>query len=808
MNKNVFLLSGQGSHYYQMGEELYRKEKRFKAYMDKLDRLPQALINRSIVDILYNENNKKSEAFTKTIYTNPAIFMVEYSLAKTLMDTGIIPDYLLGASLGEYVSLALAEVMPVEEILELLIHHGRIVEEKCEPGSMIGIIEEPVLYESVGLIHENSTMVAINFERHFVISGFKENMSKIQVYLNEKGKLFQELPVSYGFHSPNIDPAFEFGKESFKLGPIKTPEIDIISCMTGKKQESFDEAYFWEIIRQRIRFPEALKTLCQDKTCDYNMIDVGPAGTYAGFTRQNNMLGKNSKIYSIMTPFGDELRNFNKIRDEIKAKPVNKDLKDVKMKAFISPGQGSQARGMVKTIKQEATPLRVDEAFKITATSLGCSEYKKEYNLKYAYATGGMAYGIASKELVVKIGKAGMIGYFGTGALSLDEIENAIVYIQTQLDQGQAYGMNLLSDPREDEQVDLLLKHNVPNVEAAAYMQITPALVKYKLSGLSQKPDGSICISNRIMGKLSRPEVALGFLSPAPEALVEKLLEQGAVTREQARLARNLPMADDICVEADSGGHTDMGVASALMPAIINLRDKMVQKYRYVKKIRIGTAGGIGTPEAAASAFILGADFILTGSINQCTVEAGTSDLVKDLLQEMNVQDTAYAPAGDMFEMGSKIQVLRRGVFFPARANRLYELYRHYNSLDEIDEKTRNQLEKKYFKRSFDDIYEECKRFYPEGEILRAENTPKHKMVLIFKWYINHTNKLALEGKEEDKVDFQICCGPALGAFNQWVRGTDMEKWENRHVDEIAKKMLNETADLLMERFSKMIENN
>ena len=191
MNKNVFLFSGQGSHYYQMGEGLYRKEKRFKAYMDTLDRLPQELINRSIVDILYNENNKKSEAFTKTLYTNPAIFMVEYSLAKTLMDTGIIPDCLLGASLGEYVSLALAGVLPVEELLELLIHHGRVVEEKCEPGGMIGIIEEPVLYESVGLIHENSTMVGINFERHFVISGFKENMSRIQVYLKEKGKLFQ-----------------------------------------------------------------------------------------------------------------------------------------------------------------------------------------------------------------------------------------------------------------------------------------------------------------------------------------------------------------------------------------------------------------------------------------------------------------------------------------------------------------------------------------------------------------------------------------------------------------------------------------
>lgn len=73
----------------------------------------------------------------------------------------------------------------------------------------------------------------------------------------------------------------------------------------------------------------------------------------------------------------------------------------------------------------------------------------------------------------------------------------------------------------------------------------------------------------------------------------------------------------------------------------LTLKDRFMAKFHYDKSIRIGAAGGIGTPEAAASAFILGADFIMMGSINQCTVEAGTSDLVKDLLQDMNIQDTA-----------------------------------------------------------------------------------------------------------------------------------------------------------------------
>ena len=101
MNKNVFLFSGQGSQYFRMGEHLYQNDERFRTHMDQLDRIPKKLIKRSVIDILYNENHKKSEEFKRTLHTHPAIFMVEYCLARTLMDYGILPDILIGASLGE-----------------------------------------------------------------------------------------------------------------------------------------------------------------------------------------------------------------------------------------------------------------------------------------------------------------------------------------------------------------------------------------------------------------------------------------------------------------------------------------------------------------------------------------------------------------------------------------------------------------------------------------------------------------------------------------------------------------------------------
>jgi trans-AT polyketide synthase, acyltransferase and oxidoreductase domains len=451
----------------------------------------------------------------------------------------------------------------------------------------------------------------------------------------------------------------------------------------------------------------------------------------------------------------------------------------------------------------------------ITATSLGNSEFKTDYGLKYAYVAGAMYRGIASKELVVSMGKAGLLGYLGTGGLELEEVESSIRYIQSQLSsaRGGSYGMNLLFNPESPEQearlVELYLRRQVRCVEAAAFMAISPSLVRYRLSGVKPDPRRGALAANRVLAKVSRLEVASAFMQPAPENVVRDLVGSGLVTAREAELAHIIPMADDICVEADSGGHTDRGVAFALMPAMLALRDDMMAKQRYGRRIRVGAAGGIGAPQAAAAAFVMGADFILTGSINQCTREAGTSASVKTLLQEIDVHDTTHAPAGDMFELGAKVQVVRRGLFFPARANKLHELYIRHNSLDEIDSTTRRQIEDKYFKRSFEQVWSETRDYYTQAnprKLAEIERNPKQKMAAIFRWYFAHSTRLALDGIEGQRVDYQIQCGPALGSFNQWVKGTAIEPWQNRHVADIAERLMLGTAEVLNTRFRVMSE--
>jgi trans-AT polyketide synthase/acyltransferase/oxidoreductase domain-containing protein len=344
----------------------------------------------------------------------------------------------------------------------------------------------------------------------------------------------------------------------------------------------------------------------------------------------------------------------------------------------------------------------------------------------------------------------------------------------------------------------------VRRIEASAFTHVTASLVHYRLAGLRRAADGVPFAANMIQAKLSRPEVALQFLSPAPEKLVTRLLQAGRITPEQAQLAAHIPMADDICVESDSGGHTDKGVALCLVPTILRLRDQAAARFHARLRVRVGAAGGIGSPEAVAAAFVLGADFVLTGSINQCTVEAGTSDAVKDLLQHAEVQDTEMAPAGDMFELGARVQVLRKGLFFPARANKLYELYRQHESLEQIDAKTRQQIAEKFFGRSFEEVTSEVESYLKRrspADWERVARAPKLKMARVFQWYFARTNRAAIAGEVADKLNFQIHCGPAMGACNRWLKGTRYESWRERHVDELGELLMRGAATVLSERF-------
>ncbi len=365
------------------------------------------------------------------------------------------------------------------------------------------------------------------------------------------------------------------------------------------------------------------------------------------------------------------------------------------------------------------------------------------------------------------------MGSFGAGGLSPDRIEKAIHTIQAAL-KDKPYLFNLLNSPfepaLEQRTTDLYLKHGIHAIEASAYLTVTPNLVRYRASGLSQLPDGSIKVENKIIAKVSRKEVASKFLQPASEEILTQLVTEGKITEEQARLARNVPMADDITVEADSGGHTDNRPLVGALPAIIKLRNTLQAKHLFTQPVRIGAAGGIATPVSALAAFMMGAAYVATGSINQSCIESGASEHTKNLLAHTEMTDVAMAPASDMFEMGVKVQVLKRGTMFAMRAQKLYELYQRYESIEEIPQQEREKLETTIFQQKLDTIWEECVKFFTERDpkqIERANQKPKDKMALIFRWYLGLSSRWSNTGEKGREMDYQIWCGPSMGAFQR-----------------------------------------
>ncbi|MGQ4336339.1 hypothetical protein [Streptomyces hayashii] len=242
------------------------------------------------------------------------------------------------------------------------------------------------------------------------------------------------------------------------------------------------------------------------------------------------------------------------------------------------------------------------------------------------------------------------------------------------------------------------------------------------------------------------------------------------------------------------------------MPTTAALAERLTARHGYARRLRVGACGGLGTPEAVAAAFVLGADFVVTGSVNQCSPQAGTSDAVKDLLAAVDVQDTAYAPAGDLFELGSRVQVVRKGTLFAARANKLYQLYRGHTGLDDLDEATRTWLERDCLRAPLDQVWKQtCAHYRDTGrvqEIERAERDPRHRMALLFKSYFARTNRAAQAGDPAERANYQVHCGPAAGAFNRFVRGTALEPWPERHVERIADLLMTGAARVLRERLA------
>jgi PfaD family protein len=199
----------------------------------------------------------------------------------------------------------------------------------------------------------------------------------------------------------------------------------------------------------------------------------------------------------------------------------------------------------------------------------------------------------------------------------------------------------------------------------------------------------------------------------------------------------------------------------------------------------------------------MGLGYLVTGSVNQSCVESGLSEGGRALLGKAGQTDVSQAPAADMFELGARVQVLKYGTLYAPRAQKLAELYRQYQSLEELPAEEAKNLEEKVFRKPLGAIWEETKAFFETRDpslLAKAEASPRLKLALVFRWYLGQASRWAISGLEDRRTDWCVFCGPSLGAFNEWVAGSWYEDPAHRKVADVAGLLLYGAA--VLKRFT------
>lgn len=307
----VFMFSGQGSQYYQMARNLFETQPGFAHQLRMLDALAVRLLHRSVLEIVYDDRRSMSDAFGGTVFTHPAIFMVQYALAATLRERGIIPDYLLGASLGSLVAAAVGGCFDIESGLELVIRQAQILETHCRSGGMLAVLADPQLYHQTAQLREHCDLAGVNFHSHFVLSAPLEGLRLAADLLRNQRIAFQRLVLSHAYHSRWIGDAEQPLRALLQPVQFRPSSTTMVCCAQSAAISAISVDSLWRVLREPILFQQTILAL--EQRASYRYVDLSPSGTLATFLKYALPGGSSSRVVSVLTPFGQDSQGFERI---------------------------------------------------------------------------------------------------------------------------------------------------------------------------------------------------------------------------------------------------------------------------------------------------------------------------------------------------------------------------------------------------------------------------------------------------------------------------------------------------------------
>ncbi|QFS52512.1 type I polyketide synthase [Nostoc sphaeroides] len=284
----VFMFSGQGSQYLNMGWDLYQQEPIFREQIQLCCQLLQPHLGLDLLKILYPQASHTETATQKlqnTAIAQPAIFVIEYALAQLWIAWGVRPAAMIGHSIGEYVAACLAGVFTLEDALLLIAKRGKLMQQQLS-GAMLAVAASE--QELIPYFSDDVTIAAINGPHRCVASGPKSAIDDLQQQLVAKGIESRLLHTSHAFHSAMMESVVEPFIKLVQTVSLRSPQIPYLSNLTGTwitTTQATNPDYWGQHLREPVRFSEGLEQLFQQP--QQILLEVGPGHTLSTLATQH-----------------------------------------------------------------------------------------------------------------------------------------------------------------------------------------------------------------------------------------------------------------------------------------------------------------------------------------------------------------------------------------------------------------------------------------------------------------------------------------------------------------------------------------